>query len=896
MKKLILSLVAIATLSLSSFGQAPEGFKYQAVVRDAGNTILNNQAVGMRMTIQQGSIGGTTVYSETFAPTTNTYGLVNLEIGNGTAVSGTFANIDWANGPYFIETAVDVTGGTTYTVMGTSQLMSVPYALYAKTSGNGQGPVGPQGPAGADGTNGTDGAIGLTGPAGANGTNGTNGTDGATGLTGPAGADGTNGTNGTDGATGLTGPAGATGLTGAQGSAGNDGAVGAIGPQGIPGPVGPQGPAGNDGATGPAGNDGAVGATGPQGPAGNDGAQGLQGIQGPAGATGPQGPAGNDGAVGGTGPQGPAGNDGVQGLQGIQGIQGPAGNDGAVGATGAQGPQGDQGIQGLTGATGPQGDQGIQGLTGAIGPQGDQGIQGLTGAIGPQGDQGIQGLTGATGAVGPQGDQGIQGLSGATGPQGDQGIQGLTGATGPQGDQGIQGLTGATGPQGPAGNDGAVGATGPQGPIGLTGAQGAQGIQGANGLLPSGAVAGNTPYWNGSSWVVNNSNIHNNGVGVGIGTTSPNASAKVEIASTTQGFLPPRLTTAERDAIVSPAVGLVIYNTTTNCLNFYIGSGWNETCGTASLPLGVVSTINCGSTSVTGTLTSVTAASGVSASVPYTGGNGGSYAAQSISSTGVTGLTATLSAGTLANGVGNVSYTITGTPSTSGTANFAITLGGQSCSFTVSVAATTPQYPAASIFCASGPTAIVDVTNPTTGAIWMDRNLGASQVAASSTDAAAYGDLYQWGRRADGHQCRTSPTTATLSSIDQPANGNFIIINSGNYDWRSPQNANLWQGMNGVNNPCPSGYRIPTETELNAERLSWSVNTSVGAFASPLKLPMAGGRLGSGGLLVYVGTGAYYWSSAVSGAGSRYLLFDGVFALMGGGNRAGGSSVRCLKD
>ena len=136
MKKLILSLVAIATISLSSFGQAPEGFKYQAVVRDAGNTILNNQAVGMRMTIQQGSIGGTTVYQETFAPTTNAYGLVNLEIGSGTVVSGDFTTIDWANGPYFIETAVDVTGGTSYAVMGTSQLMSVPYALHAKTAEN----------------------------------------------------------------------------------------------------------------------------------------------------------------------------------------------------------------------------------------------------------------------------------------------------------------------------------------------------------------------------------------------------------------------------------------------------------------------------------------------------------------------------------------------------------------------------------------------------------------------------------------------------------------------------------------------------------------------------------------------------------------------------------------
>jgi hypothetical protein len=134
MKKLILSLVAIATISLSSFGQAPEGFKYQAVVRDAGNLILNNQAVGMQMTIQQGSIGGTTVYQERFTITTNGYGLVNLAIGNGTVVSGDFTTIDWANGPYFMETAVDVNGGSNYAVMGTSQLMSVPYALHANTA------------------------------------------------------------------------------------------------------------------------------------------------------------------------------------------------------------------------------------------------------------------------------------------------------------------------------------------------------------------------------------------------------------------------------------------------------------------------------------------------------------------------------------------------------------------------------------------------------------------------------------------------------------------------------------------------------------------------------------------------------------------------------------------
>ncbi|MDC1362229.1 DUF1566 domain-containing protein [Crocinitomicaceae bacterium] len=203
MKKLVLSLVAIATISLSSYGQAPEGFKYQAVVRDAGNTILNNQAVGMQIEILQGGISGTPVYTESFTPTTNTYGLVNLEIGTGTT-SDDFTIIDWANDTYFIRTSIDVTGGSSYSEMGTSQLMSVPYAMYAKTSGNGAGPIGPQGPAGADGIDGAIGATGPQGPAGNDGAVGATGAQGATGPQGPAGNDGTDGATGLDGQGGVT--------------------------------------------------------------------------------------------------------------------------------------------------------------------------------------------------------------------------------------------------------------------------------------------------------------------------------------------------------------------------------------------------------------------------------------------------------------------------------------------------------------------------------------------------------------------------------------------------------------------------------------------------------------------------------------------------------------------
>ena len=176
----------------------------------------------------------------------------------------------------------------------------------------------------------------------------------------------------------------------------------------------------------------------------------------------------------------------------------------------------------------------------------------------------------------------------------------------------------------------------------------------------------------------------------------------------------------------------------------------------------------------------------------------------------------------------------------------------------------------------------------------MDRNLGASQVATSSTDADAYGDLYQWGRSADGHESRTSSTTTTLATSDTPGHSDFITVGSSPNDWRNPQKNNLWQGVNGVNNPCPSGYRLPTEAELNAERTSWSSNDAAGAFASPLKLPTAGYRNDGDGSPGNVGTDGSYWSSTVSGTGSRLLLFYSSNAFMDFNYRADGISVRCL--
>lgn len=132
MKRIILS-IAMLVSTFIALAQAPDGVKYQAVVRDGSNLIVANQPVGVQLRILQGTVGGTAVYTETFTPTTNAYGLVNLEIGSGTSTDN-FSTIDWENGPYFIETSIDVNGGIAYTVMGTSQLLSVPYALYARTA------------------------------------------------------------------------------------------------------------------------------------------------------------------------------------------------------------------------------------------------------------------------------------------------------------------------------------------------------------------------------------------------------------------------------------------------------------------------------------------------------------------------------------------------------------------------------------------------------------------------------------------------------------------------------------------------------------------------------------------------------------------------------------------
>lgn len=248
---LIISLVLF--IRFIAISQAPpQGINYQAVARDNNGLILSNTPISVRLSIINDIVNNTVEYAEEHTSiTTNQFGLFTLVIGQGNQVGGpvSFNNIAWGTGNHYVK--VEANTGTGYIDMGTMQLWSVPYALYAGNVVNGV-----TGPTGATG-------VGVTGPTGAQGPTGPGG--GATGPTGPAGATGVTGPAGPTGAQGLTGP---TGNIGATGPTGQTGLQGVTGPTGAQGPTGPTG-LGITGPTGPAGANGVTGPTGPAGTASN---------------------------------------------------------------------------------------------------------------------------------------------------------------------------------------------------------------------------------------------------------------------------------------------------------------------------------------------------------------------------------------------------------------------------------------------------------------------------------------------------------------------------------------------------------------------------------------------------------------------------------------------------
>lgn len=276
MKNIFATLVTITCFVSAVFAQAPQAFNYQAIARDALGNVMQNQNIAIRLSILDSITTGTALYAETHTVTTNQFGLFTIVVGGGSIVNGNFSGINWQVNKKFLMVELDATGGSNYILIGTSQLLSVPFAFYALHSGDGAGPTGATGPTGSDGA---DGITGATGPTGLQGATGANGSNGATGPTGTQGATGSTGSGG--GATGATGPTGPTGPTGNNGV---NGVAGATGTQGTTGATGPTGAQGTTGANGNNGNNGATGNTGPTGATGAGG-----GATGPTGPTGPQG-------------------------------------------------------------------------------------------------------------------------------------------------------------------------------------------------------------------------------------------------------------------------------------------------------------------------------------------------------------------------------------------------------------------------------------------------------------------------------------------------------------------------------------------------------------------------------------------------------------------------------
>ncbi len=202
-----ISFLLLLVLSIAgAFAQAPQGFNYQAVVRDADGEIMSEQAVNLRIDIRQGNPSGTLVFDELHATETNTFGLVNLVVGS--VNNEAFSLIEWSDGPYYIEISVNDQ------VMGATQLLSVPYALFAQSSGDGSGipgPEGPQGPQGVPGPQGPQGDPGPQGPQGLQGQQGPIGPQGLQGEQGPVGPQGPQGEQGNAGPQGDQGPQGPEG-------------------------------------------------------------------------------------------------------------------------------------------------------------------------------------------------------------------------------------------------------------------------------------------------------------------------------------------------------------------------------------------------------------------------------------------------------------------------------------------------------------------------------------------------------------------------------------------------------------------------------------------------------------------------------------------------------------
>jgi uncharacterized protein (TIGR02145 family) len=380
-------------------------------------------------------------------------------------------------------------------------------------------------------------------------------------------------------------------------------------------------------------------------------------------------------------------------------------------------------------------------------------------------------------------------------------------------------------------------------------------------------------------------------VKISTGGGNPDPSSMLEVESNNKGFLMPRL--ANPNTIASPAVGLQVYNTTTNCINIFNGTTWLELCGT--LPVGTIASLNCAGATQNGTLTAGVAASGVNSVVAYTGGNGGTHNGQTVTSTGVTGLTATLTSGTFANGGGTLTYTITGTPLAAGTASFVLNIGGQVCTLTLSV-----------VFnCGTSTlTDSRDNVNYNTLLIgnqcWMRENLRyLPSVSSTSTTSLNSPHYYVYGYT--GTNVTTAKSTSNYSTY-----GVW-------YNWTAAMNGSSSSTLNpsGVQGVCPQGWHLPSKDEWDemvtylggttvagGKMKSTTLWSSTNASNSSGFTAFPGGSISFGNIL----NNGFWWSSTEQTDPNKAWMVDiwngNVYFSWSNWNllKSDGQSVRCIKD
>ena len=386
-----------------------------------------------------------------------------------------------------------------------------------------------------------------------------------------------------------------------------------------------------------------------------------------------------------------------------------------------------------------------------------------------------------------------------------------------------------------------------------------------------------------------------------IGGETGDSSAILELQSTDKGLLIPRMTSSQRSAIASPAPGLMIFNTTLNCLEINLGSSGSPDW-LCMLGGGKITSLDCNNANSTGSLFNGVEASGVSSSIPYTGGNGGYHPSQSASSTGVTGLTATLIAGAFAEGNDSLTYTITGTPSAAGTASFELNIGGQSCTLQLTVEFVCGAFVADGVW-----------------KIFMCHNLGANTSADPFVPSwELIGNYYQWGRNPscfgrdgvdDANPCSSPVYGASGPWGTTTANDNAGTIPG----WSTTAAADgSWsEGSKTANDPCPAGFRVPTLTQLTAlTNNTLNPRTLVGTwtssttnyrsgykFGTSLLLSAAGARTSSTGGQNNRGIIGGYWSTTMdTSTFAKHLFFGNTSVSVATSSRNNALPVRCIAE